>query len=220
MKLRYRRENSTWYHNFGCGPTTIENIVNYFKGPLLRRSKHALPQEDCVLVFLKWQKWNHSYQLLGEPFQLGKSGVSTLLENHLPLFLRWADQYLQMKSIDELREISRKRINSAAHQSILFVVDSVPTRISESSGPIGRDYHNVHKKYAHVKTQAVVDMDGYFINISPSLFLETQDSVNRLPKVRLSRRMPSIRDFHQSSMGEDLSFRIGAMLRFFSAEPS
>ncbi len=73
-----------------------------------------------------------------------------------------------MKSTEELQEISRRRINSPNHQSIHFIVDSVPTRIPETSEPLGRDFHNVHKKYAHVKTQAVVDMDGFFIDIRPS----------------------------------------------------
>ncbi len=51
-----------------------------------------------------------------------------------------------MKSIEELREIFRRRVNSRSpnHQSILFIVDSVPTRIPETSGPLGRDFHNVH----------------------------------------------------------------------------
>ncbi len=80
-----------------------------------------------------------------------------------------------MRSIDELREISRRRIDSPTHQSILFIVDTVPTRIPEMSGPLCRDFHNVHKKYGHIKTQAVVDLDGVFIDISHTYRGSTSD---------------------------------------------
>ncbi len=76
MKIRHSRVDSTWVHNFGCSLDCIESIINFLKGDLLRRNKHALPQEDCMLLFLKWLKWNQSYQLLGEPFKLNKSRVS------------------------------------------------------------------------------------------------------------------------------------------------
>ncbi len=107
---------------------------------------------------------HQSYKLLGEPFGLGKTSVATIIENHLPLFLRWSEQkYVQIKSIDELREISRRRIDSPIYQSVHFMMDTVPTRIPEMSGPLCRDFHNIHKKYRHssmnMKTQAIVDLD-------------------------------------------------------------
>ncbi len=82
MKIRYPATNATWQHNFGCSLATIDNIISWMKGDLLRRNKHSIPQEDCVLLFLKWLKWHQSYKLLGEPFGLGKTSIATIIENH------------------------------------------------------------------------------------------------------------------------------------------
>ena len=136
---------------------------------MLRSNKRIIPLCDCVLLCLKWLKWYESYARIGQPFGLSKSSVHDILLRFLPILLRWSEFYLVMKNEHELREVNIRVISDTRLRDYLFVVDSVPTRISNMSGPLARDFYNQHKKFPHIKTQAVVDMSGMFIHISPTV---------------------------------------------------
>ena len=166
LKIRYTAGSGTWYHSFGASLATIENMITFSKGTLLVTKKRIIPIEDSVLLVLKWFKWNHSYASLGEPFGIGKSSVDTIISKMLPILLVWADQYVVMKEEDELRQITAERTSHESCRDYLYIVDTIPTRIRDMSGPLAREFNNVHKRYSHIKTQAVVDLRGHFLHVS------------------------------------------------------
>lgn len=138
------------------------------------RWKLKIPFQDCVLLYLKWLKWNESMKSLSLPFGCGKSTIHEIINKMGQLLLRWADQYIVHEPDDQLTRHAQQRFHETYH-NVVYVVDTVPCKIPQPSSPLAREYYNVHKKYYHIKTQAVVNAKGDFIDISPTVKGATSD---------------------------------------------
>ncbi len=161
---RYGMVRSEWIYSFGVNRPVIDSIIQFAQP--LSTTKLTLLLSDCVLLTLKWFRWNHSYKFLGGIVGLGKSSIREIIVKMIPVMLAWSEAYVTVPTENELRQITQGVVNDNSMHDVLFIVDTVPTRINESSGPHARNYHNVHKPYPHLKTQVVVSLNGRIVHVS------------------------------------------------------